>query len=149
MTCGPLAQAGDCLTLEPWGGGASPPEPHKGVRGTGWGALGRRTSPSPPHMPTRLVKQRRASPQLCRQNPRHLLSAQLAHSAASASGRRRSGSVVRVCVCGHMRVCGHMCVFSFRSSCITGYCKTPSVAPCAGPVGPCRLPNVHVALCMF
>ena len=48
MTCGPLAQAGDCLTLEPWGGGASPPEPHKGVRGTGWGALGRRTSPSPP-----------------------------------------------------------------------------------------------------
>ena len=59
------------------------------------------------------------------------------------------GVCVCVCVCGHMRVCGHMCVFSFRSSCITGYCKTPSVAPCAGPVGPCRLPNVHVALCMF
>lgn len=93
----------------------------------------------PPQLPTGLVEQRQAGPQLSHQNPRlaSSIEVQLARRAASAPGRRRGGSAVRVCA----RVC------AFRSSCSTGYCKTPSVAPCARPVGPCCLPNVHIAVC--
>lgn len=99
MTWGPLAQAGGRLTPEPRGGGASPPEPHKGGAGYRMGCSREKGKTQPPHMPTRLVKQRQAGPQLRRQNPR-LASFIRAASSQCCVG---CGQVVRVCAWA--RVC--------------------------------------------
>lgn len=91
--------------------------------------------------PTRLVKQRRAGPQLSHQNARlaSLIAAQLAH-VLLASGRRRAAQLC-VCTVGTR-------MWSLSDSCaLQVYRKTVSMAPCAGTGGPCCVPNVCVAVC--